>query len=190
MIHFKKLYVLAVIFGLYFIPFSYLFHMIIITVVLVAQSCLTLCDTIAHQAPLSMEFSSQEYCSSSILPSSRGSFGLQDRTQVSCIAGGFLTEPPGSPIVAIVISDKASPLSFLVRTSWIFLHGNFSTSILKLACQFWKKSQWYFNRHLIPCTNWFRKQLKDRNGMDLTEAEDIKKGEGNGNPLQYSRRRY
>ena len=66
MIHFKKLYVLAVIFGWYFIPFFYLFHMVIITVVLVAQSCLTLCDTIdciAHQAPLSMEFSSQEYCS-------------------------------------------------------------------------------------------------------------------------------
>ena len=37
--------------------------------------------------------------------------------------------------------------------------------------------------------------IKDRNGMDLTEAEEIKKrwqeytedpGEGNGNPLQYS----
>ena len=36
--------------------------------------------------------------------------------------------------------------------------------------------------------------IKDRNGMDLTEAEDIKKrcqeyteyGEGNGNPLQCS----
>ena len=32
--------------------------------------------------------------------------------------------------------------------------------------------------------------VKDRNNKDLTEAEDIKKGEGNGNPLQYSRRRY
>ena len=33
--------------------------------VLVAQSCLTLCDPMdfTHQAPLSMEFSRQEYCS-------------------------------------------------------------------------------------------------------------------------------
>ena len=30
---------------------------------LVAQSCLTLCDPMAHQATLSMEFSGQEYCS-------------------------------------------------------------------------------------------------------------------------------
>ena len=40
--------------------------------------------------------------------------------------------------------------------------------------------------HAKMCT------IKDRNGMDLTEAEDIKKrqqeytGEGNGTPLQYS----
>ena len=30
---------------------------------LVAQACLTLCDLMDHQAPLSMEFSRQEYCS-------------------------------------------------------------------------------------------------------------------------------
>ena len=28
--------------------------------------------------------------------------------------------------------------------------------------------------------------IKDRNGMDLTEAQEIKKGEGNGNPLPNS----
>ena len=40
-------------------------------VVLVAQSCLTLCDpwTVAHQAPLSMEFSRQEYWSGLPFPS-------------------------------------------------------------------------------------------------------------------------
>ena len=40
-------------------------------VVLVAQSCLTLCDpwTVAHQAPLSMEFSRQEYWSGEPFPS-------------------------------------------------------------------------------------------------------------------------
>ena len=37
----------------------------------VAQSCLTLCDpwTVAHQAPLSMEFSRQEYWSGLPFPS-------------------------------------------------------------------------------------------------------------------------
>ena len=39
--------------------------------VLVAQSCLTLCNpwTVAHQAPLSMEFSRQEYWSGLPFPS-------------------------------------------------------------------------------------------------------------------------
>ena len=39
--------------------------------VLVAQSCLTLCNpwTVVHQAPLSMEFSKQEYWSGLPLPS-------------------------------------------------------------------------------------------------------------------------
>ena len=39
--------------------------------VLVAQSCLTLCDPMdcSHQAPLSMEFYRQEYCSGLAFPS-------------------------------------------------------------------------------------------------------------------------
>ena len=37
--------------------------------VLVAQSCLTLCDPMDHQAPLSMEFSRQEYWSGLPFPS-------------------------------------------------------------------------------------------------------------------------
>jgi len=43
--------------------------------------------TVAHQAPLSMGFSRQEYWSGLPLPSSRGSSRPRDRTQVSHIAG-------------------------------------------------------------------------------------------------------
>ena len=53
--------------------------------------------TVVCQAPLSMGFFREEYWSG--LPSSRGSSQPSDRTQVSCIAGGFFlpTEPPGRP---------------------------------------------------------------------------------------------
>ena len=43
----------------------------------VTQSCLTLCDPIAHQAPLSMEFSRQEYWSGLPCPPLRGIFPTQ-----------------------------------------------------------------------------------------------------------------
>ena len=46
--------------------------------------------TIAHQAPLSMGFSRQEYCSGLPFLSPGESSGPRNRTQVSCIAGGFL----------------------------------------------------------------------------------------------------
>ena len=50
--------------------------------------------TVAHQAPLFMEFFRQEYWSELPFSCSRGSFQPRDRTQVSCISGiacGFLT---------------------------------------------------------------------------------------------------
>ena len=61
--------------------------------VLVAQSCPTFCnsmDYIAHQAPLSLGFSSQEYRSSGhcLL---QGSSRPRDGTWVSCIPGRFFT---------------------------------------------------------------------------------------------------
>ena len=56
----------------------------------VAQLCPTLCDpmgTVAHQAPLSMGFSRQEYWVD--ISFSRGSYHPRDRTWVSHIAGRF-----------------------------------------------------------------------------------------------------
>ena len=43
--------------------------------------------TVAHQAPLSMGFSRQEYWSGLPLPSPGDIPDTRDRTQVSCIAG-------------------------------------------------------------------------------------------------------
>ena len=53
----------------------------------VAQSCLT----VAHQAPLSMELSRQEYWSRWPFPSPGESSQPRDRTQVSHTAGVFFT---------------------------------------------------------------------------------------------------
>ena len=65
---------------------------------LVAKSCLTL---VTHQAPLSMEFSRQEYWSGLLLPSP-GDFpypGIETSSLSSLtLAGGFFTvESPGKP---------------------------------------------------------------------------------------------
>ena len=68
------------------------------------QWYLTLCDPmdcIAHQAPLSMGFSREEYWSG-LLGAPPGNLSqTRDRTHVSwvyCIVGGFFTaEPPGKP---------------------------------------------------------------------------------------------
>ena len=57
--------------------------------------------TIAHQVPLSLGFSRQEYWEWVAMPSSRGSSRPRDQARISCascIAGGFLTtEPPEKP---------------------------------------------------------------------------------------------
>ena len=60
--------------------------------VLVAQSwTLRLVWTVAHQAPLSMGLSRQEYWSELAFPSPGGSSRPRDWTLVSCFAGGFFT---------------------------------------------------------------------------------------------------
>ena len=71
-------------------------------VVVQSRSCVWLFAapwTRAHQAPLSMGFSRQEYWSGLPFPSPGESSWPRDGTCVSCIAGGFsTTEPPGKPI--------------------------------------------------------------------------------------------
>ena len=61
---------------------------------LVAQLCLTLCDPmdyIAHQTPLTMEFSRQEYWSGLLYPPPR-IFPTQGLNQISCMTGRFFTD--------------------------------------------------------------------------------------------------
>ena len=62
-------------------------------VCLVAQSCPTLCNpwTAAHQASLSMGILQAKILEWIAMPSSRRSSQPRDRSQVSCIVGGFFT---------------------------------------------------------------------------------------------------
>ena len=66
-------------------------------------SCLVMCDsvtpwTIAHQAPLSMEFSRQEYWSVLTFPTPRDLPNPGIEPGSPALAGGFFTtEPPGMP---------------------------------------------------------------------------------------------
>ena len=60
---------------------------------LITQLCLTLCNpwTVAYQAPLSMGILWARILEWVAMPSSRGSSRARDWTQVSRIAGGFIT---------------------------------------------------------------------------------------------------
>jgi len=115
----------------------------------VTQSCPTLRPpcTVAHQAPLSMEFSRQEYWSGLPFPTP-GS--LPDPgTEPSCFAGGlFTTVPPGKPHPRVSIyshhpqsrtySDQHIPLKVTGNShSWkhILLSTPYTTYTYKHTCK-------------------------------------------------------
>ena len=59
--------------------------------------------SVAHQAPLSMGFSRQEYCSEGAVSFSRGSSNSSIKPVFHALAGGFFTtEPPGKPQLFII----------------------------------------------------------------------------------------
>ena len=105
----------------------------------------------AHEAPLTMEFSQEEYWSGLPFPTSGGSSPPRNQTCISCIAGGFFTaKPPGKPedlcwqILSrsqnISITTESSfvsiprcysgkpPLEAIIFSSWI---GFVNTRVLK-----------------------------------------------------------
>ena len=66
--------------------------------------------TIAREAPLSMEFSRQEFWSGFAMPSSRESSQPRDRTWVSCSAGRFFpTESPRISVYKAKLMAKWTP---------------------------------------------------------------------------------
>ena len=70
--------------------------------------------TIAHQAPLSMEFPGREYCELVAMPSSRGSFQPRNETcvsYVSCIGRWILYYQHylGSPLAPLTLLTRLMP---------------------------------------------------------------------------------
>ena len=95
------------------------------------QSCLTRCDpmlwTVAHQAPLSMAFSRQEYWNGLLCPPPGKSSELRDQIHISYVylhweVGLFLSlVPPGKPIdwIASVIKKQGQQrIHFCHNGSW------------------------------------------------------------------------
>ena len=84
---------------------------------LVAKSCPNLCNpwTVAHQAPLSMDFSRQEYWSGLPFPP-LGDLPHPGIKFISpALAGGFFTtEPPGKPYTGLCRSHVFRILYFVV----------------------------------------------------------------------------
>ena len=73
---------------------------------LLTQSCPTLCDpwTVAHQAPLSMEFSKQEYWSESPFLPPRNLTKPTFLVSPAVAGGFFTTEPPVKPLLQYTCS--------------------------------------------------------------------------------------
>ena len=62
--------------------------------------------TVAHQAPLSMGFPRQEYCSGLLFPTARDLPNPGIKTQSPVLAGGYFTvEPPGKPLAYVDYSS-------------------------------------------------------------------------------------
>ena len=93
---------------------EFVFSIFLVVCVLVTQLCLILCDSmdyIAHQAPLSMEFSRQEYCCGLPFPSPGDllNSGIKPGSPAEQ-ADSLPTEPPGKPINGTIY--KSLPQSF------------------------------------------------------------------------------
>ena len=103
-------------------------------VVSVAQSCLTLCDpwTVAHQAPLSIEFFRQEYWSGLPFPSPGNlpDSGIKPRS--SAFSGGFFTTVPRGHLYIYTILLKCGQW-------WKILHWlNDFTNSIKVCLFSWQ----------------------------------------------------
>ena len=96
--------------------------MVRVVLVLSFQSCLTLCNPMDSSPPHSLlhgilQARTLEWVA---MPSSRGSSRPRDRTQVSCITGGFYTaEPPGKSVARV--------------SRYIFLRGHINSYSVKHA---------------------------------------------------------
>ena len=89
--------------------------------------------TVAHQAPPTLAFSKQEYWSGFPCPPPGESPWYGDRTQVSCIAGGFFTaEPPEKPHCSFscfwksALCDLTVVADFLT-SSWAHLRCSYTS---------------------------------------------------------------
>ena len=76
---------------------------------LVTQLCLTLCNPLDCQVPLSIEFSRKEYCKALLFPSPEDlpDPGIKPRS-LALRADSFLSEPPEKPtqITRIALNEE------------------------------------------------------------------------------------
>ena len=100
----------------------------------VAQSCPTLCDlwTVAHQAPLFMGFSRQEYWSGLPFPSPKGEslrwLGIEPRSP-TLQADALTSAPPYQQFTTVKNCQMIFPLTFSPSASSMY----FSVSLLPLT---------------------------------------------------------
>lgn len=93
---------------------------------------MTLWAIIAHQAPLSVEFSRQEYWSELPFPSPRDHPHPGIKPKSPTLAGGFFTtEPPGKPPNTFTLSIKPHSVGHLV--GWYMLPWSHRPSASPIA---------------------------------------------------------
>ena len=74
----------------------------------IAESCWTLCDSVGHQAPLSVGFSRQEYWSGLPFPTPRDLPNTGMEPASPAVPGIFFTsEPPGQPCWHLALGNSS-----------------------------------------------------------------------------------
>ena len=131
--------------------------------------------TVAHQAPLSMSvgFSRQEYCSGLSYPPPGESSQSRDRTQVSCLAGGFFTtEPPGEAKNSVSLHRVTKSQTWLrdwtgLNSLYLFLHSYSSKNhlsydqLVTIIIVFLKNRVWLlYNVVLASAVQWSESAMK------------------------------
>ena len=150
-----------------------------------AQSCLTLCDpldysllgsSVAHQAPLSMGLSRQEYWSGLSFPPPGESFWLRNLTWVSCISRWILyhwatREAPCSGTHSVVLNPLPPLLTIYFIFSMTVYSLNSSPSYFWDAvleyCLFsegWIRLTWRIGEMQVPEPNHMRSDSVQRWG--------------------------
>ena len=139
--------------------------------------------TVAHQAPLPMEFSMAKILEWDAIPVSKGSSWPRYPNQVSCIVGGFFTVWATKEALRVVYNEPRHVHVILcLLVSWMGKnHVPFGRGIQLRKVVIDTQS------HIgLPCSSNDKEAACNAGDLGSIPGSERSSEKGNGNPLQYS----